>query len=199
MIKEANNAMPLSATGSFRIRLILFAVVFACGAIVGGVGGSLLTRQRMLAFLRNPEQVPDRIVPLIQSELGLNSEQAAQVEEIVRQRYARIESLRAEVYPSQREEFAAMYKDVVPLLNEQQQRAWTELRNTVEQHYLPREPPGPPIDLIFFRFDANDDNILKEDEIPPRMWLRLGTADVDRNGMVTREEFMNAAPNRTPR
>lgn len=173
------------------------AIVFACGAIIGGVVGSVLSRQRMLAVLRNPQQVPDRIVPLIRSELALNDNQTAQVEEIVRQRYANIELLRAEVYPSQRAEFTGMYEDVLPLLNEQQQAAWTALRKTVEQHYLPREPPGPPIDLIFLRFDANNDNTLTQDEIPPRMWLRLGMADGDGDGKVTRDEFVNAASERS--
>ena len=86
-----------------------------------------------------------------------------------------------------------MYNDVAPLLNEQQQVAWTALCNTVEQRYLPREPAGPPIDLIFFRFDANDDDILSEDEIPPRMWLRLSMADENGDGRVTRDEFVNAS------
>lgn len=193
MTDDANNAMPLPPKGKLKTHLVWLALVFACGIIVGGAGGSILTRQRMLAIMRNPEQVPDRIVPLIRSELALDDQQAAQVEEIVRRRYANIESLRAEVYPSQREEFTAMYNDVAFLLNEHQQVTWTALCNTVEQRYLPREPAGPPIDLIFFRFDANDDDILSEDEIPPRMWLRLGMADEDGDGRVTRDEFVNAS------
>ncbi|MCA9175332.1 MAG: hypothetical protein KDB14_12685 [Planctomycetales bacterium] len=147
----------------------------------------------MLAMLRNPGQVPDRIMPLIQSKLALDDKQAVQIREIVRQRYAYMELLRAEVYPSQREEFTAMHDDVAPLLNEQQQIAWTALCRTVEQRYLPQQPLGPPIDLIFFRFDVNEDNVLSEGEIPPRMWLRLSMADGDGDGNVTRDEFANAA------
>lgn len=197
MTQGAGKPIPLPPTARFRTHLAWLTIIFACGAIIGGVGGSILTRQRMLAILRNPQQVPDRIVPLIRSELVLNAQQAAQVEEIVRQRYANIELLRADVYPSQREEFTAMSEDIARLLNEQQQAAWTALLSTVEQHYLPREPPGPPIDLIFLRFDANNDNILTQDEIPSRMWRRLGMADGDGDGKVTRDEFLNAASGRS--
>ena len=164
---------------------VWLTLIFVSGIVVGGVGGSLVTQHRMLAMLRSPAQVPDRIMPQIRSRLRLDAKQAAQVEEIVRQRYANIESLRAEVYPEQREEFSAMHDDVAPLLDEQQKVAWNALCQTVEERYLPRKPAGPPIDLIFWRFDANDDNILSQEEVPPRMWLRLSMADEDGNGNVT--------------
>lgn len=199
MTENANNAVPLSSAGNLTTPAIWLALVFACGAIVGGVGGNILTRHRMLTILRNPGQSPDRIMPLIRSKLALSNEQAEQIKEIIRQRYANMELLRAEIYPRQREEFTAMRDDVAPLLNEQQQAAWAALCNMVEQRYLPREPAGPPIDLIFFRFDANDDDILSEDEIPPRMWTRLSIADKDEDGDVTRDEFANSTPNRPTR
>jgi hypothetical protein len=193
MTEKNNTPLPLPPARRASTHLFWLLVVFTCGAIIGAVGGSLLTRQRMLAIMRNPEQIPDRIMAQIRSELALDEQQATQIQKIVRQRYANMELLRADVYSSQRDEFTAMYNDVALLLNDAQKIAWTELCQTVEQRYLPRKPSGPPIDLIVFRFDANDDNILSEDEIPPRMWLRLSKADENGDGSITRDEFVNTA------
>ena len=61
----------------------------------------------------------------------------------------------------------------------------------VEKRYLPTKPMGPPIDLIFFRFDSNDDGVLTQDEIPPRMWLRVRLADQNGDGKVTVPEVLS--------
>ena len=105
-----------------------------------------------------------------------------------------MEFLRAEIYPSQREEFTAMCDEVAAHLNEQQRSDWSAIRQMVEQRYLPTKPAGPPVDLIFFRFDVNDDHMLTVDEIPPRMWLRVRLADQNGDGIVTHKEFQTATP-----
>jgi len=42
------------------------------------------------------------------------------------------------------------------------------------------------------RFDKNKDGQLSQDEVPAKVWERLGKADADGNGVVTKEEFMAA-------
>jgi len=193
MSEEVSNHIPLPPANQRWSPIVWLSVVFVCGAIVGGVGASFLTRSHLLTILQHPEKLPDRVLPHIRSKLSLVDEQAAVVEQIVRKRYKNMELLRAEIYPRQREELSAMQNEVAQHLNETQRSDWSAICQMVEKRYLPTKPMGPPIDLIFFRFDSNDDGVLTQDEIPPRMWLRVRLADQNGDGKVTREEFQTAA------
>lgn len=54
------------------------------------------------------------------------------------------------------------------------------------------QPPrgGPPsFDTLLNAFDANGDGKLSKDEVPPRVWMRLGQADANGDGVVTEAEF----------
>ena len=56
----------------------------------------------------------------------------------------------------------------------------------------PRGPGkgGPPsFDTLLNAFDANGDGKLSKDEVPPRVWMRLGQADANGDGVVTQAEF----------
>ena len=194
--KPADPVTPPPTTTRHRWpRLLMLLLIFVCGGIVGAVGGSVWMRERMIAMMQHPEQVPDRILPRIRSELALTDDQARRVEEIVRRRHSLMESLRAETYPKQMTEFKAMHKEVADILTPEQQGKWAALCDSVEQRYLPARPVGPPpADLLFYRFDANNDGALTEDEVPPGMWRRLRLADKDGDGKVTREEYLNALP-----
>lgn len=52
----------------------------------------------------------------------------------------------------------------------------------------------PSFDKLIDAFDANDDGMLEEDEVPPRVWARLSQADANDNGYVTRKEFDSFRP-----
>lgn len=88
-----------------------------------------------------------------------------------------------------------MHTEVAELLSPEQRGKWSALCDSVERRYLPIRPAGPPpADLIFYRFDANQDGALAEEEVPPGMWLRLRLADDDGDGKVTQAEFLSALP-----
>lgn len=57
----------------------------------------------------------------------------------------------------------------------------------------PPRGPGkggpPPFDTLLKAFDADGDGKLSEDEVPPRVWMRLGKADANDDGVVTKDEF----------
>lgn len=193
--KPADTVAPPPTTDRRLSRFLILLFIFVCGAIVGSVGGGYWMRERMIAMIRHPEQVPDRILPRIQSELTLSEDQLRLVEEIVRRRHAAMESHRAESYPRQLAEFKAMQREVADLLSPEQRDKWSALCNSVEERYLPVRPAGPPPDdLIFFRFDTKQDGALTEEEVPPGMWRRLRMADLNGDGMVTREEYLKALP-----
>lgn len=192
---EADKVPPPPPIGRRWPRYVLLLCVFLCGGIVGAVGGGYGMRERMIAMIQNPEQVPDRILPRIRAELVLSEDQSRQVEEIVRRRHSAMEAHRAESYPRQLAEFKAMHDEVADLLSTEQREKWLSLCDTVERRYLPQRPVGPPpADLIFFRFDTNHDSAITEDEVPAGMWRRLRLADLNGDGKVTREEYLKARP-----
>lgn len=174
-------------------RLLFLLTIFVCGIVVGAVGGGVWTRERMIAMMKHPEQLADRIVPKIRAELALDDDQSRKVEEIVRRRHALMESLRAETHPKQFAEFQAMRGDVANLLEPEQREKWSALCDRVEQSYMPARPSGPPpLDLLFYRFDANNDHALDQDETPPGVWRRLKMADQNGDGKVTPQEYSAA-------
>ncbi len=136
--------LPPPPTGRRWPRLVLLLLVFVCGGIVGAVSGGYWMRERMIAMIQHPEQVPDRILPRIRAELTLSEEQARKVEEIVRRRHAAMEAHRAESYPRQLAEFKAMHTEVAELLSPEQRGKWSALCDSVERRYLPVRPAGPP-------------------------------------------------------
>ena len=180
-------------------RLLASLLIFLCGGVVGAVGGSIWMRERMVYMLQHPETVSERALSRIRSVLALTDEQAAKVEEIVRRRHARMESFRAAAYPKQMAEFSAMRAEVDAVLTSEQGPKWSALCDSIAQRYLPARPVGPPPDdLIYDRFDANNDGALSEEETPPGMWRRLRLADMDGDGGVTREEYSNAQNRKAP-
>ena len=176
-------------------RILVLLCIFVSGGIVGAVGGSMWTRNRILDMLLHSAKIPDRILPRIKSALQLTDEQARRVEDIVRRRHSLMEALRADAYPKQMAEFSSMRKEVDEVLTSEQRRKWSALCDTIERRFLPAQPVGPPpANMIFYQFDADNDGALAQEEVPPRMWLRLQQADQDADGYVTREEYTNGQP-----
>lgn len=176
-------------------RFVMLGLIFFCGSVVGVAIGGYWMRERMIKVMQHPEQVPNRILPRIRAELALSDDQAQHVEAVVRKRHAAMEALRAESYPRQLAEFKAMQSEIADLLSPEQRRQWATLCENIEKRYLPASPTGPPpADLIFDRFDANNDGALKDDEVPLGMWRRLRMADQNGDGKVTRDEYLKAQP-----
>ena len=167
--------------------------IFVCGGIVGGAISRIIVRNQMLSALRNPGEASNRILPTIIHSLDLTAEQQKQVEAIVVRHFTSMESLRAHTYPLQLAEFEAMCADVDVTLSEPQRSKWSVLTQSMRQRYLPSAPVGPPpSDFLFATFDSNHDQFLEESEVPPRMWRRVGMADIDKDGLVSRPEYAAA-------
>lgn len=191
--KSTETTMPRPPVVRRWWRLLFLMLIFLSGSIVGAICGGYWMREHMVTMMQHPEKVPDRILPRIRSELALSDDQAQKVEAVVRRRHAAMEALRAECYPRQLAEFKAMQSEIAELLLPEQRRQWVTLCETVERRYLPVRPiVPPPAEVIFFRFDANNDGALTDDETPAGMWRHLQVADQDADGKVTREEYLQA-------
>jgi len=191
--KPRNARVPLLLSAHRWRRVLMLLLIFVCGSVVGAVSGAHWMRERMVAMMQHPEQLPERILSRIRAELALSDDQAQKVDAVIRGRHAAMEALRAESYPRQLSEFKAIQSEIAELLSLEQRRQWATLCETVEQRYLPARPVNPPpAEVIFNRFDVNNDGALTDDEAPPGMWRRLRMADKDGDGRVTREEFLEA-------
>lgn len=122
------------------IRFALAGLIFACGAVVGAVVSRIATQRFMVSAIRNPEQVPDRILPRLISTLQLTDDQSGLVEEIVRRRHRNMETIRSTCYPEMIAEFSAMRTEIQKVLTADQQARWQELSDMVEQRFLPAPP-----------------------------------------------------------
>jgi hypothetical protein len=131
--------------------------------------------------------------------LGLNDEQARKVEEIMRQRYASMESVRAEFVPKQMAEFEVLSNEVAQILNPEQKSKWSIIISRAEKRHMPVSPENMPApDMIFGRLDVNKDGSLTEAEVPPLAWKKIRIADKDKDGKVTLSEYQNAFPKKLP-
>ncbi len=131
---------PLAAGQPVRSRAMflgLLGAVFLSGGVVGGGVGMLFTQEQFKNCLRYPERMPERILNMFRSELGLSDEQAEKVGEIVRRHHEQIEAVRAEVHPRMSAEFNAIHAEVSAVLNERQRLKWDELRERLRRDFPP--------------------------------------------------------------
>ena len=94
--------------------------IFVSGGIVGGAISRILEREQMLSALRDPSDVPDRIIPSISRTVGLSTLQQADVDAIVCHHPTAMEVLRAETFPRETAEFHAICPKVDGLLTADQ-------------------------------------------------------------------------------
>ncbi len=181
------------------LRIFTLSIIFISGGIVGFAVGGYWMRDRMNFMIRHPQQVMEKLFPQLQSELGLNDEQARKVEEIMRQRYASMESVRAEFVPKQMAEFEVLNNEVAQILNPEQKSKWSKIVRGAEKRHMPVSPENMPApDMIFNRLDANKDGALTEKEVPPLAWQKIKIADKDKDGKVTLSEYQNAFTKKLP-
>lgn len=180
-------------------RIITLSIIFISGGIVGFAVGGYWMRDRMNFMIRHPQQVMEKLFPQLQSELGLNDEQARKVEEIMRQRYASMESVRAEFVPKQMAEFEVLNNEVAQILNPEQKSKWSKIVRGAEKRHMPVSPENMPApDMIFNRLDANKDGALTEKEVPPLAWQKIQIADKDKDGKVTLSEYQSTFSKKLP-
>jgi hypothetical protein len=180
-------------------RIFTLSIIFISGGIVGFAVGGYWMRDRMNFMIRHPQQVMEKLFPQLQSELGLNDEQARKVEEIMRQRYASMESVRAEFVPKQMAEFEVLNNEVAQILNPEQKSKWSKIVRGAEKRHMPVSPENMPApDMIFNRLDANKDGALTEKEVPPLAWQKIKIADKDKDGKVTLSEYQSGFTKKLP-
>lgn len=145
MIDTFETPSALSKTDRKRgLRLLIMCLIFLSGLIVGAISARIVTRSQMIAMLKNPEKVPDRILPRLKSSLKLTEQQYEAISTIVRKHHREMEELRAQSYPGLLLEFQNMQNEVAEHLSPEQQKTWKSLALMVESSYLPSPPSIVP-------------------------------------------------------
>ncbi len=126
-----------------RLKWVLLVVIFGAGVAVGAAGSAMLIRQRIASVLSQPEQIPDRVVPLLRRRLSLTDEQTKQVAAIVHRRYTALEELRSEFTPRAATELRLLRTEVDAVLSSDQKQRWAIWCERVEEH-LPSTPAQKP-------------------------------------------------------
>ena len=121
------------------LKWALLVVIFVAGAAVGAAGSALLIRWRIAAVLSQPEQIPDRVVPILRHRLSLTDEQTEQVAAIVRRRYTALEEVRSEFTPRVVTELRLLSREVDAVLSPDQKQRWAIWCQRIEEH-LPSTP-----------------------------------------------------------
>ncbi len=130
------------------LTLFLAVIIFVSGLIIGG--GGLLAL--LVHVSRRQDEPPAVVAARLRRQLGLNDEQAAQVQEIVRTRQEALHRIREEVQPRFREEIDLLEKQVDNVLNDRQKAKWhaglAGLRrmwfSATQAKDLPKSPASPP-------------------------------------------------------
>lgn len=138
-----------SAGNTRRTAILIVAVAFVAGALIGFAGG------RVWSLLRGPlphrpDFIRGRIVEHLDEVLGLTPQQREQVETIMERHHERMRAISDGVRPQMRQEIDAANREVDAILTPEQRAKFQKMRMRMRFHgphdALPHEmpPPGGP-------------------------------------------------------
>jgi len=108
-------------------RIVLCAGLFVCGGLVGSCLTAGTMHRFMIRGLRNPDEVPTRMLSRMRRDLDLSDEQAEKVLAILGAKHETM----ARTF---RETLASGHKEVRELLNEEQAARWDEKVARMKAH-----------------------------------------------------------------
>lgn len=113
---------------------LLLIAIFGSGVVIGALVAVRVVRLQVASVLAHPEQIPDRVVPILRMRLDLDDQQVEQVTAIVKQRHAALEDLRAEFSPRVAVELKQLRTEVDAVLKPEQRVHWDLWCRRIEAH-----------------------------------------------------------------
>lgn len=121
--------------------MLLSLLIFA-GGLVSGSGLTLITiRQRLLHGLHDPEHIAERVARRLKFTIGLSTEQAAHVEDVLRRRQLVLRAIRERLQPQIEEELRHLGREIGEVLEEPQRTRWERLYDDFFHNWVPPLPP----------------------------------------------------------
>lgn len=142
-MSESPAVMPARKRRSWVWSAVLALVVFGAGGITGGGLTMIAIHRHLSDFIRNPNDAPDRVMPWLKRRLGLDEEQTAEVEKIVRAHHRNLQAIRRETVPKVRKELEATQTEVSAVLKPGQRELWNKRMTQMQNFWFPALPEGP--------------------------------------------------------
>ena len=138
-----------STSSARRTAVLLVAVAFVAGALIGVAGDRvMLIHQRDFFQRRGVQFMERRIVDHLGRELQLTPPQRAQVEQILQRHHQRMRQISDGIRPQMGQEIDAANREIVSILTPEQRKKFESMRMRIGPHHGRRDhaegPPPPP-------------------------------------------------------
>lgn len=124
------------------VKLMLFVVIFGAGGITGMFYGINLAFSKMREHATHMAELPDNVIPRLASQLSLTEEQLPEFDAIFRKHHVEITRLEADSAVAVHQEFYALGKELLALLDEKQTAEFKETHRKICTVFLPPIPLG---------------------------------------------------------
>ena len=113
--------------GSLRIKVVLLGMaILLCGIVIGAGGMLFWGRELILKRLQHIRPAPEMICQRLEKTLSLNPDQKVEVERILKDYFPRIREIRQSRDQLTQEEFRAMHREILAVLDPRQARLYEE-------------------------------------------------------------------------
>ena len=136
-----------STSSARRNAILLVAVAFVAGALIGFAGGRVYSIFHGPMRGRGPEFMRGRIVSHLHRELNLTSQQHDQIAQIMDRHHKRMQEISGGIQPQMRQEIDAANREIEALLTPEQRKKFQTMRMRMDRfapHRSRRGEGGPP-------------------------------------------------------
>jgi Spy/CpxP family protein refolding chaperone len=119
-----------------RNAILLVAVAFVAGALIGFAGGRFYSLFHGPLRGRGPDFMRGRIVSHLHRELNLTPQQHDQIARIMERHHQRMQDLSAGIRPQMRQELDAANREIEALLTAEQREKFKKMR--IRMDHMPR-------------------------------------------------------------
>jgi len=133
-----------SASNARRNAILLVAVAFVAGALIGFAGGRVYSIFHGPLRGRGPEFMRGRIVSHLDHELSLTPQQHDQIAQIMDRHHKRMLELSGGIQPQMRQEIDTANREIEALLTPEQRKKFQTMRMRMDRFGRRRHEGGPP-------------------------------------------------------
>ena len=137
-----------SPVSTRRTAVLLVAVAFVAGALIGFAGGRVYSIYRLLHHGPRGDFVRDRILQHLDHELSLTPQQHDQIGSIMDRHHKRMQEITEGIRPQMHQELDNANREIEAVLTPEQRKKYDAMRMHMERfipgHGRRREGPPPP-------------------------------------------------------
>lgn len=124
------------------LRLLLYLLIFVSGSVVGAGVALIVVRNSALHAVHHPDDMPGLIAARMARALSLSDKQKSEVESILRERQAALQTIRREFQPQVEGQLDQLEEQVSAVLDVEQREKWESRFEYLRRTWVPKPPPG---------------------------------------------------------